>query len=174
MPEAPPPVDPDRDHLRGDGPRTLLMYGDYECPYSRAAYRTVQALQADSAPLRLCWRHLPLTEIHPHALQAAVAAEAAHDQGRFWDMHDLLLAAQDALGRDDLRRYAATLGLDVDRFKAEFASDRQLDRITTDVRGALEAGVTGTPALFVDGVALENYEPETILAAVTTDPAPGS
>jgi protein-disulfide isomerase len=173
MPGAPPPVDPERDHLRGEGARTLLMYGDYECPYTRAAYRTVQALQADGAPMRLAWRHLPLTEIHPHALGAAVAAEAAHDQGRFWDMHDLLLAAQDKLERDDLRTYAATLGLDVERFNAEFASDAQLERITTDVRGALEAGVTGTPALFVDGVPLESYEPETILAALTAGQGSG-
>src|SRR3712207_426891 len=101
MPKAPPPVDPERDHLRGDGPRTLVLYGDYECPYSRAAYRTVQALEAGRTPLTLCFRHFPLDQ-HPHALQAAVAAEGAAEHGRFWDMHDLLFAAQDKLAKEHL------------------------------------------------------------------------
>ena len=144
-----------------------MLYGDYECPYTRAAYRTVQALEAGRTPMTLCHRHMPLTEIHPHALQAAVAAEAAHDQGRFWDMHDLLFARQDALGREDLRRYAETLNLDVDRFNAEFASDRQLEKITRDVRGGLEGGVTGTPALFVDGESVGGYDIDTLMAALT-------
>jgi NhaA family Na+:H+ antiporter len=163
----PPPVDPARDHVRGDGPRTLLLYGDYQDPHSRDAYRTVQALEAGRTPLRLAFRHLPVTETHPHALQAAVAAEAAHDQGRFWDMHDMLFTGQEQLGRDNLRQYAKALGLDLDRFNAEFASDEQLGRITADVRGALEAGVRGTPALFVDGVPLRSFELDDVLAALS-------
>ena len=163
----PRPVDPERDHVRGDGTRTILLYGDYEDPHSRTAYRTIQSLEANRTPFRLAFRHLPLTDLHPHALQAAVAAEAAHDQGRFWDMHDILFTGQEQLGRENLRQYARALGLDMDRFNGEFASDDQLARITTDVRGALEAGVRGTPALFIDGRALRGYGIEDLMAAVT-------
>jgi len=163
----PPPVDPARDHIRGDGTRTILLYGDYEDPHSRDAYRTIQSLEANRTPFRLAFRHLPLTDLHPHALQAAVAAEAAHDQERFWDMHDILFTGQEQLGRENLRQYARALGLDVDRFNREFASDEQLAKITTDVRGALEAGVKGTPALFVDGERLGSYDVDELMKAVT-------
>ena len=167
MPDAPPPVDPERDHLRGDGPRTLLLYGDYQDPHSRNAYRTVQALEANRTPLRFVFRHLPLTDLHEHALQAAVAAEAAADQDRFWDMHDLLFTGQEQLAKENLRQYAAALGLDLDRFRKDFASDGQLAQITTDVRGALQAGVRGTPAVFVDGRALRSYDIDELVAALT-------
>lgn len=163
---APPPIDPARDHLRGGGPRTLLLYGDYQCPSTREAYRVAQSLQADGAPFALCFRHLPQADAHPHALQAAVAAEAAHDQGRFWDMHDILLAGQQALSRADLRRYADAIGLDRERFDGDFASDDQLARITRDVRGALEAGARRAPALFVDGVAQPGHDPDMLRAAL--------
>ena len=168
MSQAPPPVDPDRDHVRGDGPRTLVLHVDYEDPASRDAYRTVQALEAGRTPLRLCVRHLPDSDAHPNALAAAVAAEAAHDQGRFWDMHDMLLTGQGDLSRDRLRAFAGTLGLDVERFRREFASDEQLARITADVRGALEAGAQGAPALFVDGVPLRSHAFEDVLQALTS------
>lgn len=163
----PPPVDPDADHVRGDGPRTLILYGDYADEHSRAAYRTVQMLEAGRTPLTLCFRHLPDTENHEHAMAAAVAAEAAADQGRFWDMHDLLFTAQPALSKQDLKGYAATLGLDAERFRTEFASDAQLAKITADVRGALEAGVQRTPALFVGDAQLASYDLDTILGALS-------
>ena len=166
MPSAPPPVDPERDHVRGDGPRTLILYGDYEDPHTREAYRVAQALEAGRTPLRFCFRHLP-SDDHPNALAAAVAAEAAHDQGRFWDMHDLLFAAQPKLDKPSLRGYAETLGLDTERFRREFASDDQLGRITTDVRGALQAGAKGVPWLFVDGTPLGFYDFDTVLRALT-------
>ena len=162
-----PPVDPETDHVRGDGPRTLIVYGDYADPHTRDAYRTVQMLEAGRTPLRFVFRHLPNTEVHADALAAAVAAEAAADQGRFWDMHDLLLAAQDQLSKADLRSYAATLGLDTERFRAEFASDAQLAKITADVRGALEAGATGTPALFVGETKLPRYDLDSVLDALS-------
>jgi protein-disulfide isomerase len=168
MPQAPPPVDPERDHVRGDGPRTLVLYGDYEDPASRDAYRAVQALEAGRTPLRLCFRHLPVTDAHPNALAAAVAAEAAHDQGRFWDMHDMLFTGRATLDKPALRGFAQTLGLDVERFRREFASDAQLARITTDVRGALEAGAQGPPSLFVDGALLRSHAFEDVLQALTS------
>lgn len=153
-------------HARGEGPRTLTLYGDYQCPHTRTAYRIVQSVEADGVPFVLEWRHLPIAEAHEHALAAAVAAEAAHDQGKFWLMHDLLLAGQDALTKADLRTKAGAIGLDLERFNAEFASDEQLARVTADVRAGLEAGATGTPALFVDGTQLRSYEPELLRVAL--------
>jgi len=102
------------DHVRGpSGGRLLLEYGDYECPYSRMAYREIQRVERQLGDrMRFAFRHFPLTEIHPHALAASAAAEAASLQDRFWDMHELLFHGQDALEDDDLRRYAAELGLD--------------------------------------------------------------
>lgn len=153
-------------HTRGSGPRTLTLYGDYECPHTRTAYRIVQSLEADGVPFVLDWRHLPIAEAHEHALAAAVAAEAAHDQGKFWLMHDLLFAGQDALTKADLRAKAGVIGLDMEQFNRDFASDDQLARITADTRAGLEAGATGTPSLFVDGTPLASYEPELLRAAL--------
>jgi protein-disulfide isomerase len=108
------PVDPDRDHVRGPGraPVTLVEYGDFECPYCGRAEPVVRELLADYGDLRYVWRHLPLTDVHPHAQLAAEAAEAAASQGKFWQMHDQLLGHQDALTPKHLIRYAGGLGLD--------------------------------------------------------------
>ena len=113
---APPPVDPARDHVRGPDGQRLLVYGDYECPYTRAAYRVVQALERRGTTFRFAFRHFPLTQKHPHALIATIAAEAAAELGVFWPMHDALMKHQDALEPDDLRRYATEeAGLDGER-----------------------------------------------------------
>ncbi len=93
------PVDPDRDHIRGpmSAPVTVVEYGDFECPYCGRAEPSVRALLADFGDVRYVWRHLPLTDVHPHAQLAAEATEAAAAQDSFWEMHDLLLDHQDAL-----------------------------------------------------------------------------
>lgn len=145
-----PAFDRDRDHWRGgeDAPATLLVFGDFQCPYTRRAERIVDGLRGDYGDsLRVAFRHLPLTEIHPRALSAAVAAEAAAAAGRFWDMHDLLFAHQEALEDDDLLRYADELGLDL----AAADSAAIHDRLQADYRSAVESGVRGTPTLFVNG-----------------------
>src|SRR5205085_12202407 len=97
------------DHIRGPASaRAIVEYGDYECPYSRRAYREIQRVEPRvTGGVRFAFRHFPLTGIHPHALAAARAAEAAALQGRYWDMHDLLFHRQKALEDEDLRRYAA-------------------------------------------------------------------
>lgn len=164
---SPAPIDPARDHVRGDGARTLLVFGDYQCPYTRRAYRTVQKLEHQGVALRFAFRQFPLTEIHPHALQAAVAAEAAHEQGRFWPMHDLLLEHQQALGGEDLVGYAGQAGLDLERFAADLARDAPLVRIEEDIADGLAVGVQGTPTLFVDGVLHDGRDAEDLRAALT-------
>ena len=103
------PLDEEVDHVRGPSAgRLILEYGDYECPYSRRAFREIERVERESGEgVRFAFRHFPLTQIHPHARAAAEAAEAAALQGRFWDMHGLLFLRQKD---DDLRRYAAGLG----------------------------------------------------------------
>ena len=149
------PVDEAVDHVRGaPAGRLILEYGDYECPYSRQAYRAIELVEKELGNgVRFAFRHFPLTGIHPHALAAAAAAEAAARQDRFWDMHALLFHHQKALGDDDLRRYAAGLGLDVTRFDRDRAGAGVLERVRRDLDSGIATGqVLGTPTLFIDGV----------------------
>ncbi len=159
-----------RDHVRGSSGPTLLIFGDYECPYTRAAYRSVQFLEGDGVPFRFVFRHFPLVEIHPHALAAAEASEAAAAQGRFWPMHDLLFRRQQAFERADLDRYAGEVGLDVERFRQELEAQVHLDRIQADHSSALASGATGTPTIFVDSHPyLGSYERAELRRALSPD-----
>ena len=147
-------IDDHVDHLRGpQSGRMIIEYGDYECPYSRLAYRAIQRIDEQlEGTLRFAFRHFPLSAIHPHALGAAAAAEAAGLQGRFWEMHDLLFHRQKALADADLRRYALEVGLDLDRFERDRTSLAVRERVEHDVRGGGASGVRGTPTLFIDGI----------------------
>jgi Na+/H+ antiporter NhaA len=147
-------VDPDEDHIRGpdDAPVTLVEYGDFECPYCGRAEPNVRALLADMGDdVRYVWRHLPLSDVHPHAQLAAEAAEAASAQGRFWEMHDHLIDHQNALTGRDIMRYAEELGLDTERFGRDIRSHEHAPRVARDVDSAELSGVAGTPTFFVNG-----------------------
>jgi protein-disulfide isomerase len=149
------PIDESVDHVRGAGDgRVILEYGDYECPYSRMAYREIEQVERRlGGGVRFAFRHFPLTEIHPHALAASLAAEAAALHDRFWDMHDMLFHRQHALEDEDLRRYAAELALDVALFDSDRTGSRVLARVRRDIESAVASGmVQGTPTLFIDGV----------------------
>jgi protein-disulfide isomerase len=147
-------IDLSVDHVRGpeDAP-VLVEYGDYECPYSRHAFREIErAEQRLAGGLRFAFRHFPLSEIHPHASAAAAAAEAAANQKRFWEMHGRLFHGQNALEEEDLRRYALDLALDAERFDQDRASEAVFARIQRDVETGLASGeVHGTPTLFLNG-----------------------
>jgi len=164
-------LDPKVDHVRGGANgRALVEYGDYECPFSRQAYREIQRLEHELGDaMRFAFRHFPLTEIHPHAAGAAAAAEAAAIQGRFWDMHDHLYRHQHALEVEDLSRYAIDLGLDVERFDADRGAEAVLERVIRDFRSGMETGeVRGTPTLFIDGeVHLGSYDLDALREAMT-------
>jgi protein-disulfide isomerase len=145
-------VDSERDHVRGpiEAPVTVVEYGDFECPYCGRAEPVVRELLREFGDVRYVWRHLPLVDVHPRAQIAAEAAEAAADQDAFWEMHDLLLTHQDALRPDDLMRYAAQLGLDVDRFTNDLGEHVGAARIAEDVDSADLSGVSGTPTFFIN------------------------
>ncbi|MGR7026294.1 Na+/H+ antiporter NhaA [Geodermatophilus sp. URMC 62] len=149
-----PPVDPDRDHVRGpvDAPLTLVEYGDFECPFCGRATGAVEELRERFGDrLRYVFRHVPLVDVHPHARLAAEAAEVAAAQGRFWEMHDRLFAEQDRLAAPDLLEHAAAIGLDVPRFARDLGAGRYARRVQEDVESAEASGVEGTPTFFVDG-----------------------
>ena len=147
-------IDSSVDHARGPEAAPLLVeYGDYECPYSRQAFREIERVERRlEKGLRFVFRHFPLTELHPHALAAAAAAEAASGQERFWEMHELLFHRQNALEDEDLLRYARDLALDAERFDTDRASEAVFARIRRDIESGLDSGeVRGTPTLFVNG-----------------------
>ncbi len=148
-----PDVDPGRDHIRGpiDAPVTVAEYGDFECPYCGRAEPVLRELLRDFTNVRYVWRHLPLTDVHVHAQLAAEAAEAASDQGAFWEMHDLLFDHQDALNVDDLIGYAEQLELDVERFASDLRKGVGSARVADDVDSADLSGVNGTPTFFING-----------------------
>jgi Na+/H+ antiporter NhaA len=163
------PVDPERDHIRGpvEAPVTLLEYGDFECPYCGQAEPVVRELLRDFGDVTYVWRHLPLNDVHPLAQQAAEAAEAAANQGAFWEMHDLLLDHQDALRMEDLVGYAEELGLDTERFEEDLRTRAGVRRVAEDVDSADISGVSGTPTFFVNGLRHYGaYDIATLKAAV--------
>ena len=164
------PLDEAVDHVRGSAAgRLIVEYGDYECPYSRQAFREIERVESQLGDgVRFAFRHFPLTEIHPHALAASAAAEAAAVQGRFWDMHELLFHRQNALEHDDLRRYAAELALDVALFDSDRTGDGVLGRVRRDVESGLASSeVRGTPTLFIDGLVHRGrYDADALLDAL--------
>jgi protein-disulfide isomerase len=147
-------IDPRRDHVRGPGDAlvTFVEYGDFECPYCGQAENVIRELLGDfENELRYVWRHLPLNDVHMSAQLAAEASEAAAAQGRFWEMHDVLLSHQGELRPDDLVAYAEQLGLDAERIADELRRRVHAPRISEDVASADESGVSGTPTFFING-----------------------
>lgn len=164
-----PPVH-EHDHARGpkDAPHTVVEFLDFECPFCAEAtgmWREVQQHFGDR--VRYVVRHLPLTDLHPAARRAAIAAEAASRQGRFWAMHDLLFANQSALEQPDLRRYARQLGLDQEQFDADCGDDQLAARVQLQAQSAFDSGARGTPTFFIDGVRHRGpHDARTLIAAL--------
>ena len=148
------PLSPDRDHVWGpaDAPLTMVEYGDFECPFCRAAVPEVEAvLERAGDELAYAFRHFPITTAHPHALAAAEAAEAAGAQGRFWEMHQLLFADQAHLEEPHLVARADALGLDVQRFVDDLRRGAHSARVQRDFLSGVRSGVNGTPSFFLNG-----------------------
>jgi protein-disulfide isomerase len=169
-PELVLPVSEERDHIQGSAaaPVTLAEYGDYECPFCGAAYPIVKEVQAQLGDrLRFVFRNFPITTSHPHAEQAAEAAEAAAGQGRFWEMHDHLYEHQRHLTDADLHRYAGELGLDVHRFDSELEQHVHEARVREDFMSGVRSGVNGTPTFYINGERHDDsYALEDLLAAL--------
>src|SRR5262244_3585472 len=146
------PID-ERDHVIGppDARVTVVNYGDYECPDCHRRHRDVEKMfdqLVDS--VRFVYRHFPLINVHPRALRAAEAAEAAAAQGKFWEMHRHLYTHPDKLEDHHLRRYAKEIGLDAERFDHELAGGAYRERILDSYHNSIIYGVTGTPTTFIN------------------------
>ena len=148
------PVDPERDHIRGrpDAPLTLVEYGDFECPFCSRATGSIDEVGARLGDqLRYVWRHLPLERVHPHAIDAARAAEAAGLQGRFFDLGQVMFENQDNLGWEDVYRYANDTGLDLEQFNDDVHSSSVRHRVEDDAQDAEVMDLNSTPTFFIGG-----------------------
>lgn len=132
-------------------PVTLVVFSDFECPFCRQTHPLLQrALREHDGQVQLVFKHYPLS-MHERAVPAAIAASAAHRQGKFWEMHDTLFEHQEALTDADLERYARDLNLDLDRFRADVADEEMLAAVERDKALGRTLEVQGTPTLFVNG-----------------------
>ena len=173
-----PPVDDELDHVRGDpdAAHTVVEYLDFQCPFcARVTGMNVELHEHFGDRVRYVVRHLPLPDVHPQAFLAAVASEAAHRQGQFWEMHDVLFSHQSQLELDDLRGYAADLGLDLARFDADLDDEELHDLVRAHAASAAASGARGTPTFFLDGHRHRGpHDARTLAAAIEaaeSDPA---
>jgi protein-disulfide isomerase len=144
-----------QDHARGpeDAALTVIEYGDFQCPYCARAHKVLSELDRELGGIRLVYRHLPLTDLHPLAELAAEAAEAAAAQGRFWDMHDQLFEQQrNVMDKQDLAVLAESLDLDIARFRDDVAERRYRERVRDDGEQARRDGAHRTPTFIINGV----------------------
>lgn len=160
----------ERDHIRGPANArvTLVEYGDYQCPYCGMANSITDRIRRELGnDLRFVFRNFPLTEVHPHAEHAAEIAEAAGMHDKFWEMHDLLYAHQDALGDQHLAEYVTLLGIPTTEVKRALAQHAYMDRVREDFMSGVRSGVNGTPTFFINGVRHDgSYERDVLLAAI--------
>lgn len=146
------------DHIQGDpqAPVELLEYGDFECPHCGRAYPIIKELQKEIGPsMKFIFRNFPLSKIHPHAKPAAVAAEAAALQGKYWEMHDLLFENQKRLTSMAVLEYAQALGLDLQKFEEDLLDPKLAENIDAEFYSGMRSGVNATPTFFLNG---EMYE----------------
>ncbi len=144
----------DRDHSIGPLNASVIVvnYGDYQCPDCNKRHREVQKLiDALANRVLFVYRHFPLVKVHPDALRAAEAAEAAATQGKFWEMHRLLYASPNKLSDRNLHAHAKAIGLDVPRFDREMADSTYASQILKDYYHAITFGISGAPSTFING-----------------------
>ncbi len=146
----------EKDHYQGDLPASLelLEYGDYQCPYCGRAYPIIKKVQSRlGKDLRFVFRNFPLTDAHPQAYTAALAAEAAGRQDAFWKMHDLLYENQESMsGPHFFNGLATSLGLDIDKFEADLHDPAIAKKVDDDFESGVRSGVNGTPGFFINGL----------------------
>lgn len=145
------------------GPKAKVVieeFTDFECPFCRKGWRVMnRVIRHYGGKVRLVFRHMPITKIHPQAMQAAEAAVCAQRQGKFWAMQDMIFANNTRLSRADLIRYARRVGLDVPRFTKALDSGACKAPVLEDLKLAKRKGVTGTPAFFINGSKVEGAYP---------------
>ena len=153
-------VDPSRVRGNPDAPVTIVEFADFQCPYCLAVQPAIkQVMDKYQGKVRLAFRDFPLRQIHPRAQQSAEAAHCAGDQGKFWEYHDLLYSNQSKLDLNSFMERAVTAGLDTEQFQACLDSGKFRAQIDSDLQSGSIAGVTGTPAFYINGVPLTGAQP---------------
>ena len=169
MAKLKPPVS-EKDHLKGDlhAPVILVEYGDFQCPHCGAAYPVVkQIIKEYKEKLSFVFRHFPLAEAHPFAQAAAMASEAASNQGKFWQMHSLIFENQRLLGIEMLLQLAESLKLDMKTFQHDFRDPKVFKKIEDQFESGILSGVNGTPSFYMNGVKYEDaYDYESMRSAI--------
>lgn len=147
---------------------TLVEYGDYQCPHCGHAYPIVKQIQENfGEELKFVFRNFPLKNIHPMAVPAAIASEAAGKQDKFWEMHDVIFENQDNLHGNSFRHFAQDLGLDMDRFERDSKDAGIFEKVDSDFESGILSGVNGTPTFFINGIRHNGpYETEDLLTAI--------
>lgn len=151
----------EQDHSTGDpyAEKTLVEYGDYECPHCGIAHPFIRKLLKEfKGEIRFVFRNFPLRESHPMAMMAAQAAEAANRQSRFWEMHDIIFEHQRMLSPDAILGFAAKLKLNEKQFEKDLGDEKLIRRIEEDQEGGLRSGVNGTPTFFLNGKKVDSYD----------------
>lgn len=138
---------------------TLVEYGDYQCPHCGHAHPLLKTLlQRRGKDFLFVFRNFPLQESHPKAFMAAMAAEAAGKQGKFWEMHDIIFENQEDLHGNSFADFAERLGLDLNRFANDWSSEAIRDKVDTDFESGIRSGVNGTPSFFINEIKLGSYD----------------
>lgn len=153
MAKLTPPINKN-DHVQGspDGIVTLVEYGDYQCPHCGAAFPIVKQIQKTFVKnLRFAFRHFPLSNVHKYAFPAALAAEAAGRQGKFWEMHDMLFERQSMLNEYAFLEFAEEVGLRIPAFKMDLQDPTLVEKVEADFESGMRSGVNGTPSFFING-----------------------
>jgi len=153
MAKLTPPINKN-DHVQGppDGIVTLVEYGDYQCPHCGAAFPIVKQIEkAFVKNLRFAFRHFPLSNVHQYAFPAAIAAEAAARQGKFWEMHDMIFEQQSLLNEYALLEFAKEVGLKIPAFKMDLRDPKLAEKVEADFESGVRSGVNGTPSFFING-----------------------
>jgi protein-disulfide isomerase len=176
-------VSPDPSRMLGkpDAPVEIVEFSDFQCPYCQQAYPTVMALvKKYEGQVNLSYRDFPLRSLHPRAQVAAHASRCAGEQGKFWEYHNSLFELPNQLGDVELELHAATVGVDTEKFKACLDSGRYDEAIEQDLQAGMRAGITGTPAFFINGILVSGSQPVSVfeqtieaeLAALGREDAP--
>ncbi|MEP7144350.1 MAG: thioredoxin domain-containing protein [Ferruginibacter sp.] len=155
-----PPID-DKDQKFGENNTgvVLVEFGDYQCPHCGHAYPLLKKLMQEMyQEMTFVFRNFPLNEVHPFATMAALAAEAAGAQGKFWEMHDLIFENQRNLSNDIFLDFSAALQLDEKKFMNSWKSKDALAKVERDFESGVRSGVNGTPTFFINGAILSTYD----------------
>lgn len=150
----------DKDHITGDpyAEKVLVEYGDYQCPHCGKAHPFIQKLLKEfKGEIKFVFRNFPLQEVHPMAMMAALATEAAARQDKFWEMHDIIFEHQKTLSADAILDFAAELKLDQAQFGKDLLDKELMNKVERDFVSGLRSGVNGTPTFFLNGQLVTTY-----------------